>query len=123
MGYTPDGPTVAVVGVTGAVGQEFLSVLKDRDFPYSSMAMLASKRSAGQRMQFDGREYTVEELTDQSFEGQCLFPPSLRPRAPTPNCTFSLESIETGLMRVAQPEACPCLAGFQVSGLGFRFRV
>lgn len=77
MGYTEDGPSVAVVGVTGAVGQEFLSVLKDRDFPYRSITMLASKRSAGQKMHFDGREYTVEELTDKSFAGQCcLLPPS-----------------------------------------------
>ncbi|CAE5957951.1 unnamed protein product [Arabidopsis arenosa] len=50
-------------------GQEFLSVLSDRDFPYSSVKMLASKRSAGKRLAFDGREYTVEELTAESFDG------------------------------------------------------
>ena len=53
MGLTPDGPSVAVVGVTGAVGQEFLEVLASRDFPYSAVKMLASKRSAGQKLEFE----------------------------------------------------------------------
>ncbi|KAK6146697.1 hypothetical protein DH2020_020566 [Rehmannia glutinosa] len=47
MSLKEDGPSVAIVGVTGAVGQEFLSVLSDRDFPYRSLKLLASKRSAG----------------------------------------------------------------------------
>ncbi|KAF8106142.1 hypothetical protein N665_0147s0094 [Sinapis alba] len=69
MSFQESAPSLAVVGVTGAVGQEFLSVLSDRDFPYSSVKMLASKRSAGKRVAFDGREYTVEELTAESFDG------------------------------------------------------
>lgn len=47
---TTDGPKVAIVGVTGAVGMEFLRVLKQRDFPYSDMKMLASARSAGKKV-------------------------------------------------------------------------
>ena len=126
---TADGPKIAIVGVTGAVGQEFLrvsfneqvivmgpemhvtrsrsctvdieigyihhtpfhasphstfhshlifhhprdhpslQVLKERDFPYSDIKMLASARSAGRKYTFDGVEYTVEELTDASFSG------------------------------------------------------
>ena len=46
MTLQENAPSLAVVGVTGAVGQEFLSVLSDRDFPYRSIKMLASKRSA-----------------------------------------------------------------------------
>ena len=69
MSLREDGPSVAVVGVTGAVGQEFLSVLSDRDFPYRSIKMLASKRSAGKEMTFEGRSYVVEELTQDSFDG------------------------------------------------------
>ncbi|XP_074303504.1 uncharacterized protein LOC141637968 [Silene latifolia] len=69
MSLTQDGPTLAVVGVTGAVGQEFLSVLSDRDFPYRSIKMLASKRSAGKEVIFEGRSYVVEELTADSFDG------------------------------------------------------
>jgi len=64
---TPDGPVVGIVGVTGAVGQEFLRVLKERDFPYSDIKMLASARSAGRTYDFDGATYTVEELTEDCF--------------------------------------------------------
>ncbi|XP_061990760.1 uncharacterized protein LOC133709141 [Rosa rugosa] len=69
MALQDSGPSIAVVGVTGAVGQEFLSVLHDRDFPYRSIKMLASKRSAGQKLSFQGRSYVVEELTGGSFDG------------------------------------------------------
>lgn len=69
MSYQESAPSVAVVGVTGAVGQEFLSVLSDRDFPYRSIKMLASKRSAGKQLSFRDKAYTVEELTEDSFDG------------------------------------------------------
>jgi aspartate-semialdehyde dehydrogenase len=46
-----------------------LQVLKERDFPYSDMKMLASARSAGKSYEFDGQEYVVEELTENSFDG------------------------------------------------------
>lgn len=69
MSLQENGPSIAVVGVTGAVGQEFLSVLSDRDFPYRSIKMLASKRSAGRRITFEDRDYLVEELTAESFDG------------------------------------------------------
>lgn len=52
MAFTEHGPNVAVVGVTGAVGQEFLNVLSERDFPYSNIKLLASKRSAGKHIDF-----------------------------------------------------------------------
>lgn len=69
MGLTENGPSVAVVGVTGAVGQEFLQVLTERNFPYSSIKMLASARSTGKTYDFEGRTYVVEELTEESFKG------------------------------------------------------
>ena len=69
MSLQESGPSLAVVGVTGAVGQEFLSVLSDRDFPYRSIKMLASKRSAGQQISFQDQNYVVEELTPESFNG------------------------------------------------------
>ena len=46
------------------MGQEFLRVLHERNFPYSDIKMLASKRSAGKKYTFEGVEYTVEELTE-----------------------------------------------------------
>ncbi|KAK3012870.1 hypothetical protein RJ639_009847 [Escallonia herrerae] len=67
MSLREDAPSLAVVGVTGAVGQEFLSVLDDRSFPYSSIKMLASKRSAGTCFTFEDKEYIIEELAPDSF--------------------------------------------------------
>lgn len=61
-------PSIAIVGVTGAVGQEFLKVLTERNFPYSNMKMLASARSAGKEVSFDGKTYKIEELTSDSFK-------------------------------------------------------
>ncbi|DBA70026.1 TPA: hypothetical protein ACH3X2_012324 [Trebouxia sp. C0005] len=66
---TADGPSVAIVGVTGAVGQEFLRVLKERDFPYSNLKMLASGRSAGKTFHYEGEEHTIEETSESSFKG------------------------------------------------------
>ncbi|MFN3533337.1 MAG: aspartate-semialdehyde dehydrogenase [Candidatus Brocadia sp.] len=60
---------VAVVGATGAVGEEFLRILESRRFPIKELRLLASKRSAGRKMQFCGVDYTVHELTRHSFHG------------------------------------------------------
>lgn len=59
---------VAVVGATGAVGEEFLRVLAERNFPIRHLRLLASARSAGKKVAFKGQEYTVEELTKDSFK-------------------------------------------------------
>ncbi|XP_058184107.1 uncharacterized protein LOC131301731 [Rhododendron vialii] len=69
MSLSETAPSLAVVGVTGAVGQEFLSVLSDRSFPYRSIKLLASKRSTGKRITFEDQSYVVEELTPESFRG------------------------------------------------------
>lgn len=60
---------IAVVGATGAVGVEILTCLEQRNFPVKSLKLLASARSAGKKMKFRGEEYTIEELTENSFEG------------------------------------------------------
>src|SRR5688500_2866768 len=60
---------VAIVGATGAVGQEFLTVLAERDFPIKTIKFLASARSAGKTIEFKGKSYTIEELTKDSFKG------------------------------------------------------
>ncbi len=62
-------PVIAIVGATGAVGVELLNCLEARGFPLSGVRLLASARSAGRTMTFKGRELTVEELTEDSFEG------------------------------------------------------
>lgn len=60
---------VAIAGATGAVGTEFLKLLEQREFPLASLRLLASERSAGRALRFRGREHTVAELTNDSFEG------------------------------------------------------
>lgn len=61
------GCRLAIAGVTGAVGQEFLQILAEREFPFDSLLMLASSRSAGKKIEFKGKKYIVEELTEKSF--------------------------------------------------------
>jgi len=63
------GCNVAIAGVTGAVGQEFLKIIEQRDFPFDSLKVLASGRSAGKKVEFKGKTYIVEEMTDKSFKG------------------------------------------------------
>jgi len=63
------GCNLAIAGVTGAVGQEFLQILQERAFAFDSLKMLASSRSAGKRIKFKNKEYIVEELTRTSFDG------------------------------------------------------
>ena len=60
---------VAIVGATGAVGLELLSILEERKFPVAQLSLLASKRSAGRRLVFAGEELPVQELTDHAFQG------------------------------------------------------
>ncbi len=63
------GCSLAIAGVTGAVGQEVLKILEQRDFPFDSLKMLASHRSKGKKIEFKGKTYIVEELTKDSFGG------------------------------------------------------
>ncbi len=58
---------VAIVGATGAVGEEMRLCLEERDFPISKLTLLASKRSVGKMFRFRGTEIAVEELTHDSF--------------------------------------------------------
>lgn len=61
---------VAIVGASGAVGHEFLRVLDEQNFPIDNLRLFGSKRSAGSKMSFKGKEYTIEELTPESdFSG------------------------------------------------------
>lgn len=53
---------VAVVGATGAVGQTMLSILAERNFPISKLTLLASERSAGQKVDFEGEKITIQDL-------------------------------------------------------------
>jgi aspartate-semialdehyde dehydrogenase len=60
---------VAIVGATGAVGQELLSILAERNFSLKSLRLLASARSIGKKIKFKGENISVQELCHDSFEG------------------------------------------------------
>lgn len=62
-------PSVAIVGATGAVGREMMDVLAQRGFKHSSLKLLASARSAGQMLEFQGKQLKIEELTEASLVG------------------------------------------------------
>ena len=58
---------VAVVGATGAVGETIVSILEEREFPVANLYLLASSRSAGSKVEFRGKYYTVQELSGFDF--------------------------------------------------------
>jgi len=60
---------VAMVGATGAVGETLLAILAEREFPISELVPLASERSAGEKISFDGKQVTVRNLADYDFDG------------------------------------------------------
>ncbi|MFE8695129.1 aspartate-semialdehyde dehydrogenase [Cytobacillus sp. FJAT-53684] len=60
---------VAILGATGAVGQQMIKTLEEKDFPISKLTLLSSARSAGKKLQFKGVEYTVQEVQPESFAG------------------------------------------------------
>jgi aspartate-semialdehyde dehydrogenase len=62
-------PVVAIAGVTGAVGAEFIAAMDKRQFPVGRLKALASARSAGKAIEFRGAKVVIEELTERSFEG------------------------------------------------------
>lgn len=59
---------IAIVGATGAVGREMLRCIFQFNFPFESIKLLASSRSAGKVIEFEDHKFAVEELTENSFE-------------------------------------------------------
>lgn len=60
---------VAVAGATGAVGNQMIACLEERNFPVGNLKLLATSKSAGRKLRFKGEEFPVEELTETSFKG------------------------------------------------------
>ena len=60
---------VAILGATGAVGREMMKILAERNFPVEELHLLASARSVGQKVEWNGRELTVELACDEAFRG------------------------------------------------------
>jgi len=61
--------TVAILGATGAVGQEMINILQERNFPVGKLIPLASARSAGKTLKFKGEDVTIQLACDEAFEG------------------------------------------------------
>lgn len=61
---------IAVVGASGAVGEELFRVLEEHNFPVANMLPLASSKSAGEKIEFNGKDYIIEELTSTVFENR-----------------------------------------------------
>lgn len=64
-----NGFNVAIVGATGAVGNEFLNLFEQRNFPIRSLKLLASERSVGKQVSFKGETFTIEEAKPDAFAG------------------------------------------------------
>ena len=62
-------PVIAIAGVTGAVGAEFIATMDRRKFRVSKLKALASARSAGKTLDFRGQRIVIEELNERSFDG------------------------------------------------------
>lgn len=61
---------VAIVGATGNVGRKILEILEERDFPIKNLYLFASKRSAGSKLKFKGKEYLVEETAEENIRNK-----------------------------------------------------
>ena len=61
--------TVAILGATGAVGQEMINILQERNFPVKKLIPLASARSAGKTLKFKGEDVTIQLACDEAFQG------------------------------------------------------
>ena len=62
-------PNIAVLGATGVVGREITKIIEENNVPFNEIKFLASKKSAGNKMTFKGKEYTIIEATPEAFEG------------------------------------------------------
>ena len=66
-------PNVAILGATGAVGAEFITLIEERNFPYENLKLLASARSAGTELTVNGKTYVVEEILISHYLQVVLF--------------------------------------------------
>lgn len=61
---------LAIVGATGVVGNKIIEIIQERDFPFKNLRLFASKKSRGKKVTVKGKEYIVEELKEDSFDGK-----------------------------------------------------
>ncbi|HND51201.1 MAG TPA: aspartate-semialdehyde dehydrogenase [Pirellulaceae bacterium] len=83
---------LAVVGATGAVGRIVLQLMAERNLPFKTIKFLSSARSAGSKITFKGKEYTVEEMTPESFRGVDLAIASTPDEAAKEFCPWAVQA-------------------------------
>ncbi len=93
---------VAVAGATGAVGNQMIRCLEERDFPLKSLRLLASARSAGRELPFKGDRIPVEEMTENSFRGIDI---ALFSAGGDPSLTFAPIAADSGCVVVDNSSA------------------
>ena len=94
--------SVAILGATGAVGQELLKLLAERRFPLKDLKLLASARSAGSKVEFQGREITVTAVNDSSFQGVDLV---LASAGGSTSKTWAKKAVEAGAVVIDNSSA------------------
>jgi len=97
-----DDPVVAIAGVTGAVGAEFIATLNRRGFRVGRLKALASRRSAGRTLSFRGETIVVEELNERSFDGVDI---ALFSAGSTVSKRFSPIAVEAGAVVIDNSSA------------------
>jgi len=95
-------PCVAIMGATGAVGEELRLILGQRGFPVGTLKLLASSRSAGKQLEFGGEKLTVEELKPESFDGVDIV---LASAGATVSKKFAPEAVKRGAVVVDNTSA------------------
>jgi aspartate-semialdehyde dehydrogenase len=95
-------PVIAIAGVTGAVGAEFIATLDKRRFPVGKLKALASARSAGKTLDFRGERIVIEELTERSFEGVDI---ALFSAGSTPSKRYSPAAVKAGAVVIDNSSA------------------
>ncbi|MBF0450602.1 MAG: aspartate-semialdehyde dehydrogenase [Candidatus Magnetomorum sp.] len=120
---------VAIAGATGAVGNQMIQCLEERNFPLKSLKLLASERSAGRKIRFKGDNLTVETLTKDSFKGVDV---AIFSAGGTPSKIFAPAAADAGCVVVDNssawrmdpdiplvvPEANPhAIAGYKTKGI------
>jgi aspartate-semialdehyde dehydrogenase len=95
-------PTVAIAGVTGAVGAEFIACLNQRNFPVGGLKALASARSAGKTLDFRGETVVIEELSETALQGVDI---ALFSAGSGPSKTFAPLAVKAGAVVVDNSSA------------------
>ncbi|MBE9528846.1 MAG: aspartate-semialdehyde dehydrogenase [Proteobacteria bacterium] len=120
---------VAIAGATGMVGAELLKILEERNFPIGELRLLASERTAGSKLKFNGEEHTVGLLEDETFEGMDigLFSPGASvskvyaPKAAAAGCVVVDNTSEFRMdpeVPLVVPEVNPeAIAGYEKKGI------